>query len=72
MISDDVVGRVVACAFDASDLLLIVQVMEPIGPMTKSSNRYRLTRRLGVVFVADSREANAWYEHAPGEYTVLF
>ena len=72
MISVDVVGRVVACAFDASDLLLIVQVMEPIGPMTKSSNRYRLTRRLGVVFVTDAREANAWYEHAPGEYTVLF
>ena len=72
MISADVVGRVAACAFDASDLLLIVQVMEPIGPMTKSSNRYRLTRRLGVAFVADAREASAWYINAPGEYTVLF
>ena len=71
-ISADAVGRVAACAFDASDLLLIVQVMEPIGPMTKSSNRYRLTRRLGALFVADAREASAWYMNAPGEYTVLF
>ena len=72
MISAAVVGRVAACAWEATDLLLIVQVMEPIGPMTKSSNRYRLTRRLGVAFVADAVEASAWYMNAPDEYTVLF
>ena len=72
MISAAVVGRVAACGLDSEDLVLIVQVMEPIGPMTKSSNRYRLTLRLGVVFVADAVEASAWYMHAPGVYTVLF
>ncbi|CAK0841401.1 unnamed protein product [Prorocentrum cordatum] len=56
MISAGVVGRVAACAFDASDLRLVVQVIEPIGPMIKSSNRHRLARRLGAAFVADPRE----------------
>ena len=72
MISAAVVGRVAACGLDSEDLILIVQVMEPIGPMTKSSNRYQLTRRLGVAFVADAVEASAWYMNAPDVYTVLF
>ena len=67
-----VVGRVAACALESDDLILIAQVMAQIGPMTKSSNRYQLTPRLGVVFVADAMEVNAWYMNAPGVYTVLF
>ena len=67
----NVIGRVAGGVKEHSEFALVLQLLEQIGHTTRSSARYRFTRRAGIVLVRDAREANAWYRHGADEVTVL-
>ena len=76
--TDDIVtcqgetGLVVACVHERTSFYIVVQLMERVGPRTRTSATFVLTNALRPLAVSDCREANAWYKDAIGRYVVLF